>query len=90
MKPIHKFKYAYCTSKPAPHLACFVVPPAWNNRVGRAYCADQIVQNETAKDCLVGRWYSLEYGDIPGERGYGTGMYVVEEVKCILPKKAKA
>jgi hypothetical protein len=90
MKPIHKFNYAYCTSKPALYCACFAVPPAWNKHIGKPYDADEMVQNETAKNCRVGLWYSLEYGDIPGERGYGTGMYAVEEVKCILPKKAKA
>jgi hypothetical protein len=73
---VHKFKLAYCTSRPALWVATFAVPPTINKLTGRPYESYMMVQDISARNCVVGHWYSLAYGKCQ----YGQGMKVIAEV----------
>ena len=86
MRDIHKHKYAYCVARLAPHCAAFAIPPAWNKYAGMPYEPSVLVQDASANVCMVGRWYSLAYGDL--EYG-GMGPKVIAPIEYVVPTKKR-
>jgi hypothetical protein len=63
-KVYHLYPRAYCVGKPEPFCAVFAVPPCDQESQIRGFNVGSygvLVQNESAKDVMVGDWCEVAY-----------------------------